>query len=954
MLLSVALIIPLYHSVRIGATPSGFPNDAQVQTAVYSPAGGWDNDNNEGRESVMLQMIDRYETSGDVNPIFAAELRYRLTIIRTLTDQNAYTQADAYMADFLVHIHDPSVLQQGLISAAAAAALDKETNEMRQTMQALSDPLPIVQNGEARAVVIVPPPPNEEAVEAADLLAEYVRKSTSATLPVMTEQQFDADPGSMSGAVRIYVGAVAAGGDAYIDAVLPVLDRDGFVIHPHGNTVTIIGPSRWGTLNGVHAFLENYAGVRWLLPGPDGEDVPMLTDIDVPRVNVREEPAFTERVISPMSGDPYDATKPLLTRQYYEWAQHNGLQGNYNRPVEFHHNLYSLFPVSQYKTTHPDFYPKGKPPAQGVTTGWQPCFSNPDTISAAVYGIVQYFQAHPDETSYSLGVNDSRGFCEADPAHPAYPNETNSLGLADLSDLYYHWVNEVAEQVSPLYPDKWFGLIAYQNVVDPPSFPLHPKVVPFLTKDRMTWLDPVMKAAEQQRALQWEQMTAQLGWYDYMYGSSYVVPRVYPHLTADNYRFALEHGVTANYVEMYPSGGDGPKAWVTAKLLWDPERDVDDLLQEWYERTVGPEAAPDLAAYYDLWESFWTERVPGSSWFQQGEAKTFLPFTSGAYVELVTAADLAEARGYMEAVVAQAGTAAQQIRANKLMSAFELVEAAVLSYPKQGVAPATSAEALAVLDSTEATIAEKLQMADKRDQLIAAFKNDPILALPFVPNVEASGWNKHDFWQLADYMRSSEAAGGPVTDRVELTAASADPSPMRDFTRLLKNAAEGAVPLTGNPSFETGSTGAALWNQWIVSTGSMKRSLDFAHSGAASMQIKGMERGGPYQTFPVHPGLTAARVHYYVPADSMTDATIQLTVNIRGDTSTNLATINSEIRSLSDTKGQWASLGLLEQIPTAINNKQVKQIQFIVVVDGLGTDEAVYIDDAVVLQDSVE
>lgn len=41
------------------------------------------------------------------------------------------------------------------------------------------------------------------------------------------------------------------------------------------------------------------------------------------------------------------------------------------------------------------------------------------------------------------------------------------------------------------------------------------------------------------------------------------------------------------------------------RLLWNPDQDADALLDEWYERMVGPAAAPDLKAYYDHWEHFW-------------------------------------------------------------------------------------------------------------------------------------------------------------------------------------------------------------------------------------------------------------------------------------------------------------------------------------------------------------
>lgn len=284
------------------------------------------------------------------------------------------------------------------------------------------------------------------------------------------------------------------------------------------------------------------------------------------------------------------------------------------------------------------------------------------------------------------------------------------------------------------------------------------------------------------------------------------------------------------------------------------------------------------------------------------------------------------------------------------MQAFELAEAAALSYPREVLPLTTAPDALDILDQLEATIEDRLLMADKRNQLIASFQNDPILALPAVPSAEASGWNKHELWQLHEYVTDNEPAGGPVTDRIELLADAAAPSPIREFARLLRSILAGSLSLTDNASFETGSTNAAVWRQWIVSEGTMRRSVEQAYTGSASMKVTGLERGGPYQTFPVQPGLLASRVRYYVPPGSTTEGTIQLAVNIRGATSTNLATIRSELRPLSDTAGQWATIGLLEQIPVAINGTPVQQVQFIVTIDGLAVNESVYLDDAVVLQ----
>src|SRR5699024_3993306 len=147
---------------------------------------------------------------------------------------------------------------------------------------------------------------------------------------------------------------------------------------------------------------------------------------------------------------------------------------------------------------------------------------------------------------------------------------TNSVGDLDMSDIYYEWVNDVVGQEREVYPDKWFGLLAYNDVTDPPSFQLDDHVVPFITKDRMTWIDDDMRKYGHRQMDEWREVANKIGWYDYMYGVHYMVPRVFPHLMAETFQYASENDVYGDYIEMYHNAGDGPKAWLAAKLMWDP------------------------------------------------------------------------------------------------------------------------------------------------------------------------------------------------------------------------------------------------------------------------------------------------------------------------------------------------------------------------------------------------
>lgn len=782
---------------------------------------------------------------------------------------------------------------------------------------------------------------------ASDLLSDYVKKSTGAKLPVMTEAGYASQASSYPGFVKVYVGTHAAG-NTDIPQSLIGLDEQGFLLHPHGDSLTIIGPTHDGTMNGVSEFLERYVGVRWLMPGPNGEDVPLSSDLSVPWEDVRDQPVFANRVVSPAWGDP---ATPGRTQPINVWAQRNKLQGFHNQPFEYKENLHQLFPVETYGTTHPEYYPNGQPPAPGVRSGWQPCFSVSGTVDAAVYGILQYFQNNPDKRSYSLGVNDTGGFCEANPAHPSYPNATNSIGYLDMSELYYDWVNQVVERVLLVYPDKWFGLIAYREVNDPPSFALNDRVIPFLTKDRMAWTDSGVEAAEHLGTEAWNAVASQIGWYDYMYGTLYLLPRIYNEQTIDNWQYAADHNVVGTYTEMYPNAGDGPKAWLLAKLLWNPGRNPQDLLDEWYERSVGPAAAADLKAYFEIWERFWTERLQETAWFEKRKSNIYFDFLNHAYLNELTEQDLQGAAALIDSVVANAGTVAQQARANILHEAFDYYALTARSFPRKGQPVSDQSAALDIVNNLGDSIDERLQLAQDRINLMNAFESEPALRMISKPAAAWSGLNGFEFAALADYLAANEPTGGTVTDSVYDLANDSAPSLERDYARLLLKAKAGTGgSLTANPSFETGNgTSAASWQPWIDATGTVQRVTGtVTRSGSASLKITGLKagakRGGAIQSFSAQSGLTAASVYYYTPVGTST-GNIQLYLYPRDSAGKRLAAYQTIRVDLAVTAGAWSDIGLLENIPASVNGVQVADVQLVIAVDEC---DELYLDDAAV------
>lgn len=795
----------------------------------------------------------------------------------------------------------------------------------------------LVREGAPVATVVVAKDATGQVSSAAKMLVQYVEQASGAKLSIVTD---DAHAMVPKGAA-IFVGktSVPAG-----KVALPKgLDDDGFVVQVKGDTVAILGPTDYGTEFGVYFFLEKFVGVRWLLPGPDGTDVPQAKTIEVPEGTSQDQPAFMSRLFSGLRGGAQ-----------VQWAKFNRMHGR----ISFHHNLIRLFPPETYTKSHPEFFPMkdGKTrflPETNSTHGWQPCFTAPSLVEEAIKNIVQYFEEHPQETSYSLGTNDSSGYCRCPECLARISGEKNFLGLTDYSDLYYDWCNKVIEEVLKVYPDKWFGCLAYSEVAAPPKkVKVHSRLIPYMTYDRMKWIHPEVRAAGQAATEAWAKTSPTLGWYDYIYGSPYCLPRVFFHQSADYLRYGQQHGVKAHYAEIYPNWGEGPKPYIFLRLWWNPGQNVDALLKEWYERCVGPDAAPDLAKYYGIWERFWTKDILNSKWFSVGGQ--YLAFYSPTYLTDVKEADVLESRRLLDSCIAKCRTPKQKARAMLLEKAFQYYESSALAYladSKKGtVAINTEADALSALKQSE----RALSMAQKRRALaLDDFPKDPVLVHPITVQDNAAlageNWGGSGLWAVMDWVNK----GGAIKSKVEELAQKSDSPLVRSQAATMLAIAAGKIqPVTLNSSFEDGTGPAsAQWGYWVKPdatidankpVGKMLRVEDFSHTGKASLLCDGMYRGGPLQAvkFP-GPGKYCALAWVYVPKEGECKGTAELTITPLDDKGQNLPGFSTKILPPA---GVWTLIVAAGDIGAKAGEKEVMNLRVIPVVDSVQNCK-VYWDD---------
>lgn len=450
-----------------------------------------------------------------------------------------------------------------------------------------------VLDGERQAVIVYENRAEAQAIKARQDLQKYLGQSTGREFVAVAEAEYEPAMGA-----PIYVGMASAvkralGVDRY------GLDRDAYAVIVREDAVMLAGASPWSTYWAVCQFLEDHVGVRWLIPGPLGEDVPEQDRITVAPMREIYSPAILSRL---WSGAQHGG----------DWNLRQRIHGRY----AFHHNLIRIFPRELFDE-HPEYFPQHgderyKPGIEDH--GWQPCMTAPGGIEHAANAAREYFEANPRAESFSFGINDGHGYCDCEDClevHRPLPDWHGFSG--ERSIQYYTWLNAIAENLEADHPDKMLGCLAYSAVILPPKgMRLHRNIIPYLTSNRADYWDRSFRRQDMEMLRRWSAVTDQMGIYDYAYGMGFAIPRIYNHLFQEAIRDAVEQGVKGFYAEVYPNWGlDGHKLYVMSRILWDPEVDVDALTDDWNERMFR-EAAGPMKEYFALCERAWRENNFGS------------------------------------------------------------------------------------------------------------------------------------------------------------------------------------------------------------------------------------------------------------------------------------------------------------------------------------------------------
>jgi len=228
--------------------------------------------------------------------------------------------------------------------------------------------------------------------------------------------------------------------------------------------------------------------------------------------------------------------------------------------------------------------------------------TNDEVLDFTIAQVRQRLAANPSASVISVSQNDWDNHCLCPDCLALEEQDGSPAGPL------LRFVNAVAQDIAEDYPDVAVDTLAYQYTRRPPTgvTPL-PNVVVRLCSIECSFLQPLeteTNATFGDDIRGWNEVSDRLWVWDYTTNfGHYIQPHPNLRVLGPNIRFFVENGVTGIFEQgAYQSpGGEMAelKAWMLAKLLWDPSRETDELIDEFVTGYYGA-AGPFIREYIEL------------------------------------------------------------------------------------------------------------------------------------------------------------------------------------------------------------------------------------------------------------------------------------------------------------------------------------------------------------------
>lgn len=433
--------------------------------------------------------------------------------------------------------------------------------------QAVAAATELASRGKAAHAVVVAP--------GADAATQAVARELAENLSRITGSTFELREGD--GSTGLAVGTAAD--FPHLDFTAELFANDdtagqAYLLRSHSQGVYLIAAGQEGVSHAVWDFLHR-VGYRQFFPGRHWEIIPHQPELSI-EVDERVSPAYLGRRIWYGFGNWNDIKDNKTV-----WDTRNRM-GGVN--IAMGHAWDTIYRKNKdVFDANPNYLVSQRPVKFRI--------GDPGLRQLVIDHALAAFEANPKLVSISLDPSDGGGWEDA---------EEDKL-FASISDRVVTLANEVAQAVNAKFKDKYIGIYAYHMHSPPPSIRVHPNVVVGVATSFIKGgytVDELMEG--------WSKMGAKLGIREYY--SVVISHKERPggapgsdlqRLVSNTRRY---HANGARFMSAEASdswGTIGLSYYVASRLYWNPDENVDAMLDDFFAKSFGSAQEP-MRAFYQL------------------------------------------------------------------------------------------------------------------------------------------------------------------------------------------------------------------------------------------------------------------------------------------------------------------------------------------------------------------
>lgn len=459
-----------------------------------------------------------------------------------------------------------------------------------------------IKNSTSDYQIVVPDAATENEQWAASEIQFFTVEATGINLPVVTESEAAEVP-------SLYVGATKAADAAGVAPTYDEVRNNGFVIKTVEDDCYLRGYRDLGTRNAAYEWLDYCFDYEYY--AREAYYVTPTADLKLPALDETVLPDFDWR--KPPAGEVVFHSDNAYRLRFNLTAEEQVLGTN-------NHNSFTILDPDVYYADHPDWYSSVQD-ANGLPA--QLCYSSEGMYDQFIKNLVDVLR-DTEVPVMLLGMQDNVLWCECDKCTASEQKYgTHAAEVIKFLNKAQTDVNAwFAANRPDIEPVKLIAF-AYYETVEPPvtydeatdtyapideSMVLHEDAgimyAPILANYSVPFTDP-LNASVLRQLRGWAALTDNIyAWVYQLLTRNAVVFMDSVDIKVQNYRLLLENNVVSlmdqgsSYQENANAGWERLKTYLTSKLMWDADLNMQALIDDWFDHYF-EEAADTMQALFE-------------------------------------------------------------------------------------------------------------------------------------------------------------------------------------------------------------------------------------------------------------------------------------------------------------------------------------------------------------------